>query len=170
MAVRCMYEYLRFEQQSLTNKIEIMKKIILAMIMATALQASAFASPVTEVNEKVMKAFTETFRSAAGTRWSVSGEVYEACFTYNDLVTRVRYDAEGNTLKTIRYYTEQQLPLSILARVKKQYGGQKVHSVTEVTVEGGTEYHITLEDAWNWTLVLGDTSGCLQLERKLIKA
>ncbi|RYZ21983.1 MAG: hypothetical protein EOO16_10940 [Chitinophagaceae bacterium] len=147
-----------------------MKKVILAALVAVALQASAFAAPTPNITEKVMKAFTTTFNSASDIQWSEGNGVYEARFTYNELITRVRYDAEGNTLQTIRYYHEQQLPLSVFSKVKKEYAGQKIHSVTEVSSGDTIEYHITLEDETSWTKVIGDNMGGLREDKKLKKA
>jgi hypothetical protein len=147
-----------------------MKKVILAAIVALAIQATAFAAPNPKVTEKVLKAFAETFNTAQDIQWSELNGVYEARFSYNDIITRVRYDEEGNTLKTIRYYYERQLPLSVLTSVKKNYTGLKVHSVTEVSVENMIEYHIVLEDAKTWTMVLGDNLGNLQVQKRLNKA
>jgi hypothetical protein len=147
-----------------------MKKVLLAVLVAVALQASAFAAPTPVVNEKVMKVFSATFISASDIQWSELNGTFEARFTYNEIITRVRYDAEGNTLKTIRYYYEQQLPLSVLTKVKKEYAGLKVHSVTEVSADDATEYHITLEDDKTWTMVIGDNMGGLREDKKLKKA
>jgi hypothetical protein len=147
-----------------------MKKVILAAIVAIAIQATAFATPNPKVAEKVLKAFAETFNTAQDIQWSELNGIYEARFSYNDIVTRVRYDEEGNTLKTIRYYYEQQLPLNVQTNIKKQYTGLKVHSVTEVSVDNMIEYHIVLEDEKTWTMVLGDNMGSLYVEKKLNKA
>jgi hypothetical protein len=147
-----------------------MKKVILAALVAIALQTTAFAAPNPKVTEKVLKAFTETFNSAQDIQWSEVNGIYEACFYYNDIITRVRYDEDGNTVKTIRYYSEQQLPLSVQTKVKKQYPGLRVRGVTEVSVENSTEYHIILEDAKTLTMVVGDNMGSLQTEKKLNKS
>jgi opacity protein-like surface antigen len=147
-----------------------MKKFILAALVAITLQSTASAADAPKVNEKVMKAFTETFNTAQDILWSELNGVYEARFVYNDIITRVRYDEEGNTLTTIRYYYEAQLPLCMITKIKQQYAGLKVHSVTEETVENVTEYHIVLEDAKNWTMVVGDNMGGLQVEKRFVKA
>jgi hypothetical protein len=147
-----------------------MKKVILAVIVAIAIQATAFAAPNPKVTEKVLKAFSETFNTARDIQWSELDGVYEARFSYNNIITRVRYDEEGNTLKTIRYYYEPQLPLNVQTNIKKQYAGLKVHSVTEVSVENTVEYHIILQDAKTWTMVLGDNLGGLHIQKKLNKA
>ncbi|RYD87381.1 MAG: hypothetical protein EOP50_20840, partial [Sphingobacteriales bacterium] len=92
-----------------------MKKVIFALF-ALALSAGAFAAPTTTVNEKVLKVFSQTFTSAQGVSWSENKGVYEAHFTFNEINTRVTYDADGTALQTIRYYFEQQLPLTVLTR------------------------------------------------------
>ncbi|TCZ67087.1 hypothetical protein [Flaviaesturariibacter aridisoli] len=146
-----------------------MKKAFFASLIALAISASAFAAPTT-VTEKVLKAFSQTFVSAQDVRWSEHRGLFEAHFTFNDIVTRVTYDDEGNAVQTIRYYYEQQLPLNVLARVKNNYEGQKVFGVTEVTTNDHTEYHIVLESATNWTMLVADGTGFLAEEKKMGKA
>ena len=146
-----------------------MKKVFFASLFALAFCASAFASPNT-VNEKVLKAFNQTFISAQDVRWSQHNGMYEAHFNFNDIVTRVTYDADGNAVQTIRYYYEQQLPLNILARVKSTYEGQKIFGVTELTTNEGTEYHIVLESPHSWTTVVADNTGNLSVEKKMRNA
>ncbi|RYY41624.1 MAG: hypothetical protein EOO08_00380 [Chitinophagaceae bacterium] len=147
-----------------------MKKAFFAAIIALAFSASAFANPNPSVNEKVLKAFTTTFVSAQDVRWSEHKGLFEAAFTFNEIQTRVRYDADGNALQTIRYYFEQQLPLNILTKVKSGYDGYKVYGVTEISSDDHTEYHIVLESATGWVFVQADNSGYLNEEKKMGKA
>jgi len=147
-----------------------MKRAIMTALIVAAAQLSAFASPDPSVSEKVLQAFRQTFATVREVTWSESNGNYEARFTFNDLATRVVYDKDGNTIRTIRYYQEAQLPLNILAKVKSSYAGQKIHSVTEVTAEGITEYHLVLESASTWTMIMADQSGSLSVQKKMNKA
>ncbi|GAB4093101.1 hypothetical protein [Flaviaesturariibacter terrae] len=146
-----------------------MKKVFFALF-ALVISASAFATPDPVLNQQVLKTFNTTFVSAQDVRWSEHQGIYEAHFTFNDIVTRASFDAEGNTVQTIRYYFEQQLPLNILTRLKSNYQGQRVHGVTEVTTGDRTEYHIVLESRSNWTTIIADNSGYMSQEKKMVKA
>jgi hypothetical protein len=147
-----------------------MKKVLFAAIFGICITATAIASPEKpSVNDKVLKAFHVTFVSAHDVSWSEFQNVFEARFTFNDIITRVIYDSEGAVIKTIRYYYEQQLPLTVLTKVKRTFEDLKIKSVTEVSAGERTEYHIVLEDSKNLTMVLADNAGNLTTEHKFTK-
>lgn len=145
-----------------------MKKLIFCVFLLAAIGATATAPP--EVNEKVLKAFNETFIKATDVVWHEMQDSYEAHFKQSQIVTRATYDTEGNLLKTIRYYSEEHLPINILMKLKKKYSGKTVFGVTESTSEEAVSYHITLEDDKNWYIVIADNWGSLELSRKFQKA
>jgi hypothetical protein len=79
-----------------------MKKLIICLCLVVAIGAMAAEPP--EVNEKVLKAFNETFMKATDVVWHEMQNSYEARFKQSEIVTRAIYDTEGNLLRTTRYY------------------------------------------------------------------
>ena len=145
-----------------------MKKLLFAA--ATFISLSSFANPPADIDAKVIKAFNETFAYARDVVWNEMDGFYEVTFKQNDIQSRVQYDAEGNVLASIRYYSEQQLPLNVLAKVKKNYAGKKVFGVTEVANEEMVVYEIVLEDEKNWIIVQADAAGTMVQKKKYKKA
>ena len=145
-----------------------MKKLIICLSLFAAIGAVAAEPP--EVNEKVLKAFKETFVRATDVVWHETQNTYEAHFTQSQIVTRASYDAEGNLLRTTRYYSEEHLPINILSKLKKKYVGKTVYGVTESSTEDAVTYHITLEDEKNWYIVIADNWGSFDLSKKFKKA
>jgi hypothetical protein len=145
-----------------------MKKL---MIIAVVFFATAsYADRPPEVNKKVLKAFHETFTKAEDVVWHEFDNYYQVNFWQGDINLRVKYDAEGNVIGTIRYYYEKQLPPNILANLKKRYADMSVFGVTEVTNENTIRYVITLEDKTHWYTVESDAFGNLKRTDKFKKA
>lgn len=131
-----------------------MKKLIYLAAMLIGL--SAYAAPDPDVNEKVLKAFRETFIGASNVVWTSMDESYKANFEMSQIQVRAIYDTDGNLLETVRYYDEKTLPLNIVSNVKKRYPGMQIFGVTEISTENDMAYHITLKDAKNWYVVKSD--------------
>jgi hypothetical protein len=145
-----------------------MKKLIIGLCLFAAIGAVAAEPP--EVNEKVLKAFKETFVRATDVVWHEMQNSYEAHFKQSQITTRAIYDIEGNLLRTTRYYSEEHLPIHILQKLKKKYAGKSIFGITESSSEEAVSYHITLEDEKNWFIVIADNWGSLELSKKFRKA
>lgn len=143
-----------------------MKKILLAALVI----ACSFTVRADGPNEKVLDAFNKTFRGAQEISWSESVLTYEVRFKQEEVVSRVTYDKQGNIVRTLRYYYEQQLPILVLTKVKDRFPGKKVFGVTEESYNETTTYHIVLEDEKSWMDVTSDSYGSLTVEKKYKKS
>jgi hypothetical protein len=145
-----------------------MKKLIILTCLFAALSVAASAPP--EVTEKVLKAFNETFMKATDVVWHETQNYYEASFKQSEIISKAIYDAEGNLLRTTRYYSQENLPINILTKLQKRYAGKSVYGVTELSSEDEVSYHITLQDETNWYMIKADNFGNLELSKKFKKA
>ncbi len=146
-----------------------MKKLIFALTMLLG-SATIFAVTPPEVNEKVLKAFQETFKNPKDVNWHEYENYYEVDFKQDEIKTQVRYDSEGNITGTTRYYFENQLPPHILSNIKKKYPQRSVYGVTEIYTENDLQYYITMEDEKNWYTVKSNPLGNLEQTEKFKKA
>ena len=146
-----------------------MKKLIFALTMLLG-SATIFAVTPPEVNEKVLKAFQETFKNPKDVNWHEYENYYEVDFKQDEIKTQVRYDSEGNITGTTRYYFENQLPPHILSNIKKKYPQRSVYGVTEIYAENDLQYYITMEDEKNWYTVKSNPVGNLEQTEKFKKA
>ncbi|HMR82812.1 MAG TPA: hypothetical protein PKE30_06760 [Niabella sp.] len=135
-----------------------MKSLILSAAIIFALNMNAKAIN-TDPFEKALKTFNETFKDADNVSWTNAGRHYEASFEDNDVKTRVKLDAKGNLVQTVRYYKEDKLPATILFAVKKEYAGKEITGVTEVTNKQGVNYRIVLKDDSHYTHINAKDSG-----------
>jgi hypothetical protein len=132
-----------------------MKKIIYLAVLLTSLAATAATPP--KINEKVLKAFKETFTTAENVSWEeFDNKNCQANFKQSEIAVKAIYDNEGNLLETIRYYSEDYLPPNIIAKLKKKYTGKNIFAVTEIISENEVLYYITLKDEKKWYVVKSD--------------
>lgn len=143
-----------------------MKKVI-AITLGLLITAGAFAF---DPNEKVLKAFNETFSSAQEVRWEEFPNYFSVSFVSSGIRAKVNYDKEGNMLSSMRYYGPQLLPLNIINRINKENPKKTMFGVTEVTVGGNLVYYIKLQDAKSWYTLKVDTEGNSQMVERYKKA
>jgi hypothetical protein len=142
-----------------------MKKVMYLFTMLISLSAIAAAPP--EVNEKVIKAFNETFTEAENVSWKEMDNSYLANFTISEIAVRAIYDNEGSLLQTVKYYGEKYLPSNILAKVKSKQSGKEIFSITEIVTAAEMSFYIVLKDEKNWYWFKSDPLGNLELTQKL---
>jgi hypothetical protein len=141
-----------------------MKQILLAA--ALFVSTTSFTE---DPNEKVLDAFERTFSQATDVKWTEVNDNFEANFSQADIKLKVQYDADGNMMRSIRYYKGKVLPIFIQSRVQKKFPEKTIHSVTEITTPESISYHIILEDDKNWMNVQSDVYGNITVEKKYTK-
>src|SRR3954469_1172062 len=140
-----------------------MKKFIIATCSLLFISLAAFAdSP----NEKVLKAFNATFTSPQEVTWYDHDDFFDVTFVQNGVRSNVKYDKEGNFVSSIRYYSEQNLPVNILCQLRKKFGDKKVFGVTEMTSLEEVNYYIKLEDDKSWITVKVSGNGHVESVEK----
>lgn len=142
-----------------------MKKVI-AIICSMFLVAGAYAF---EVNEKVLKSFTETFAAAEDVRWEEYKTYYTVSFVHVGIRSKVNYGKDGFVLGAIRYYAPHMLPLNIYNSIKKEYSNKELFGVTEVTSGTDVAYFIKMSDNKNWITVKIDAFGSRSIHEKYKK-
>jgi hypothetical protein len=140
------------------------------ILFAALILAFSFRASADDPNQKVLTAFNKTFQHAENVSWSETPHSYEVHFKQDDITSRVTYDKEGNIIKTLRYYYENQLPIMVLTKVKQRFTDKKVYGVTEESSDAGTYYHIVLEDEKSWVDITADSYGTITVDKKFRKA
>jgi hypothetical protein len=145
-----------------------MKKMMITAISMLMLSIGVFARH-TDVNEKVLKSFKESFPKAEQVSWQEYVDTYVVNFTSIGIKERITYDKEGNFISSTRYYYQENLPANIICKIKKNYPSYKVFGVTEVTTENLVQYYVKMEDDANWTTVKSDDAGNMEVVEKYKK-
>jgi Protein of unknown function (DUF2874). len=143
-------------------------KQVIALLFGVLLNAGAFAFEP-DPNEKVLKAFNETFSGAQEVKWEEYPTYYTVSFVNAGIRSKVNYDKDGNMTGSIRYYSAKMLPLNILNKIKREYPKKELFGVTEVTFGSDVNYHVKLEDEKRWYTIKVDASGHIQMTEKYKK-
>jgi len=150
-----------------------MKKLLALGVSLVMLTATTFANvdpTVDNVNEKVLRAFQETFPVVNEVKWKEYSNYYTVSFKQHNIQSEVRYDKDGNFLSSLRYYQEDMLPLSVLHQIKKKYSKKSIFGVTELIVGTDVAYFVKLEDEKSWLTIKADQQGSLSVYEKLRKS
>lgn len=141
-----------------------MKKIFYLAVLLIG--TSAIAANPPEVNQKVLKAFKETFGDPENVLWKELDDHCQVYFQQSEINIRAVYDQEGNLLKTIRTYYEKNLPPTVMSKLKKKYGNKEIFGITEVSTDTDMTYYITLRDEKNFYKIESDMYGsCQQVDK-----
>jgi hypothetical protein len=131
--------------------------------------ARVSAGPELKVSDKLLQIFQQTFPDAKQVKWVEEPGGYVVSFRQNDILTKVVYDKDARFISSLRYYSEKNLPVTILCQLQKRYAGKTVWGVTEQSVESSTEYYVKLVDDRNWYTVKSDSEGNMQTIEKYKK-
>ncbi len=135
-----------------------MKKIFALCIFAL-FTAGAFANTPTAVNEKVLKAFRETFTTAQQITWHESTENYSVRFLQEGIKYIVYYNKDGVITNSMRFYAPALLPMNILKEIKNHYSKKTAFGVTEITSGEDVAYFVRMEDEKHWYTIKFTPSG-----------
>src|SRR6478735_5876913 len=111
------------------------------------------------VSESLSSSFSKTFPSAKNVKWTGDADGYFVSFTQFGIPSKAAYDPQDDFLYAMRYYNEENLPVSVLVKLKKKFTDKKISSVTESSTLDNITYHIKLEDKKSWYIVEVTTSG-----------
>ena len=128
-----------------------------------------FASDNFTIGDKLLQIFHATFPDAKQVKWMEEPNGYEVSFRQNDILTKVVYDKDAHFVSSLRYYSEKNLPVTIICQLQKKYSDKTVWGVTELSTELSTEYYVKLVDDHNWYTVRSDADGNMQTIEKYKK-
>jgi len=146
-----------------------MKRIIYLAFLLTGFVAVA-APPPSEINEKVLQAFKQTFTAAQNVTWHEYDGYTQANFDVEKVQVRAQYASDGKLIRTIRYYSEKELLPNIVAKLKKKYGDKEIAGVTESSSDDEVSFVINIKDAKHWYIVTTDVYGNAQQVEKFKRA
>ena len=133
-----------------------MKKIII--MLAIAINSIAVFANETNVNTKVLNAFSREFAGATDVKWTTNETFSKASFVFNGQHVYAFYQLDGELLAMTRNITSLDLPMSLQTSLKRGYEGYWISDLFEISNNEGTNYYITMENA-DSKVVLKSTSG-----------
>jgi hypothetical protein len=137
-----------------------MKKVFVIVTVFLVFGCGVFAN----VDAKILSSFSKSFPSAENIKWSQDVKGYFVSFIQHSIRCSACYDANGKFTYALRYYYEENLPVSVLMTVREKYLDKKIFAVTELSTIENVEYHIKLEDSKNWYGIKVNSWGDITIE------
>ncbi len=122
------------------------------------------------VNEKVLKSFKKEFATAQDVQWEQSESFAKATFKLNDQVMFAYYSLEGDLLGMTRNIVSTQLPINLLADLRKNYNEYWITDLFEMATGNYTTYYLTIEDSDYKTILKSTGSDNWEVYKKDRKA
>lgn len=124
-----------------------MKKMMLVWaLLLTVGITSSFANPTENVSQQVVNAFKKDFAGALDVSWDNGKQFARATFKMNDQVMYAYYSKEGELVAVTRNIISAQLPINLLADLKKTYGEYWITDLFEMAANNSTSYYVTLQN------------------------
>src|SRR5450432_3328580 len=107
-----------------------MNKLLYLFVCLLSVNAAIAANGI---SEKILQIFKESFPKAEEVKWVELANKVSVDFKDGGIATKVEYDMDGNFLNSVRFYSEKELPVKILSKLRKKFPGETVFGVTERT-------------------------------------
>lgn len=132
------------------------KSILMWVMMLTIGLTSTFANNEGSINQRAVSSFRKDFTNAQDVKWENNKDFVKATFRMNDQVMYAYYSQTGDLMAVTRNILSNQLPINLLANLKKSYGTYWISDLFEVSSTTDASYYVTLQSAEH-TLVLKST-------------
>ena len=148
-----------------------MKKIIATLAVIFSLTTSAtFAYDGASVSKSALKSFNKEFSGVDKVNWTeLTSGLYRASFNYTGKEVNAFFDESGNLIATGSVIAEDHLPLLVSKAINEKYEGFTKTEVIEFTMNGETQYLVTLDKDGKSYVIKAAGSGDLELYKKMNK-
>ncbi|HEY6901571.1 MAG TPA: hypothetical protein VI233_13045 [Puia sp.] len=125
-----------------------MNKLFLSIATMLMMGLSAFAANNDDaINEQALRSFKKDFTNASNIKWEQKEAYTRATFTLNGSTLFAYYNTNGDLQAVVRNITSDQLPISLLSSMKKDYSDFWITDLFEIVSDDQTNYYVTLESS-----------------------
>ena len=100
-----------------------------------------------EINENILRSFNNQFAGAQDVNWEEGKSISKVTFRLNGQVMFAYYREQGELVAVTRNIISGQLPITLLADLKKNYQDFWITDLFEISADDNTSYYITLQSA-----------------------
>jgi len=145
-----------------------MKKTILSLLalLVTGITA-VMASERADIDPKILSAFQKEFSFAKNAKWEVKGNLTQVNFLINDLAVMAWYNSDAELVTTARNILYNQLPISVIRTLEKEYAGADFFGITEVERNNETYYQIMADKKSKKYFLKASPSGNIIVLKKI---
>ena len=142
------------------------KSILMWVMMLTVGLTTTFANNEETINQRAVSSFKKDFASAQDVKWENNKDFVKATFTINDQVMFAYYSQTGDLMAVTRNILSNQLPISLLANLKKSYGTYWISDLFEVSSATDASYYVTLQNADQTVVLKSNGASAWEVYRK----
>ena len=113
------------------------------------------------VSQKLHEEFRKSFPNAEKVLWNEDKDQFIVNFVNAGILSRIVYSKHGDFVSSLRNYGEKDLPYYLVSTLKKEFPGQNIYGVTEISAASGISYYVKLEGPKDWIVVGLDAQGSL---------
>jgi hypothetical protein len=98
----------------------------------------SLAGPGTNVDPKILSAFQKEFSFAKNVKWEEEGNLARVIFSLNDQGITAWYNSDAELVTTARNILYNQLPISVMRSLDKEYEGADIFGIVEISRKNET--------------------------------
>ena len=137
-----------------------MKKLLSLLPVLLIISATSFATPAPDpANKKVTETFIKLFANAESVQWQQTSTFIKAQFQLNGTHLSAYFTPDAEFMGVSRNLTSTQLPLYLLADLKKNYSQYWITELFEYASADADDYYVTLESAEKTIILKGNMNG-----------
>ena len=145
-----------------------MKKTFVTLFTFLAIGISAvLADPITNVDPKIISAFQKEFSFAKNVKWEEEGNLARVIFSMNDQGIIAWYNSDAELVTTARNILYNQLPISVMRSLDKEYEGADIFGIVEISRNNETYYQMRADKKSKKLLLKASPSGNLTVLKKI---
>ena len=145
-----------------------MKKTFVTLFVFLAIGiTAALAVPITDVDPKILSAFQKEFSFAKNVKWEEERNLTRVVFSLNDQAITAWYNSDAELVTTARNILFNQLPISVMRSLDKEYEGADILGIVEISRNNETWYQIRADKKSKKLLLKASPSGSITVLKKI---
>jgi len=127
----------------------------------------SLADLITNVDPKILSAFQKEFSFAKNVKWEEEGNLARVIFSLNDQGITAWYNSDAELITTARNILYNQLPISIMRSLDKEYSGADIFGIVEICRNSETYYQIRADKKGKKLLLKANPSGNITVLKRI---
>ena len=145
-----------------------MKKTFSALFAFLIISSIAVvAGERADVDPKILSAFQKEFSFAKNVMWEEEGNLARVIFSLNDQGITAWYNSDAELVTTARNILYNQLPISVMRTLDKEYAGADIVGITEISRNEETYYQIRADKKNKKLLLKASSSGNITVLKRI---
>jgi len=145
-----------------------MKKTFVTLLaLLTIGMTVTLASGKTDVDPKILSAFQKEFSFAKNVKWEEEGSLARVIFSLNDQGVTAWYNSDAELVTTARNILYNQLPISVMRSLDKEYAGADIFGIVEISRNDETYYQMRADKKGKKFLLKASSSGNIIVLKKI---